>query len=274
VNFPNMLSVLVVLGFTLAHASTATVTKNMKCVEGSAGGTQCADDTSTNCFKVLKPAKATWADCLTECEKSSTAGWCCHYFQGDDCTQFRGAAEVEPVPAAIPKDQMTAAVKKKATESSVSAGDAAVPASTEAKGFVCDDTGKDKPCADDAATDCFVDLMPKLTEKNWASCKAECEKVTTGPWCCHEFEGKMCTLIKGGTKTKPAPTSVKDKMSSSIKTSESQVAAPAESESCWGWQAVAFVAFASSLSTYTITKHMQGKRSAVSVSLLEGEDEL
>merc|ERR1711941_203877 len=89
---------------------------------------------------------------------------------------------------------------------------ASVPASTETKGFVCDDTGKDKPCADDAATDCFVDLMPKLTEKNWASCKAECEKVTTGPWCCHEFEGKMCTLFKGGTKTKMAPPPVKDKM--------------------------------------------------------------
>lgn len=265
-----MLSVLVVLGFTLA-SSTATVSKDMKCVEGSAGSTQCADETSTNCFKNLTPAKATWADCKAECEKSKTAGWCCHYFQGDECTQFRGVTDVEPIPAAVPKGQMTAAVMKKASESSVSQS---VPASTEAKGFVCDDTGKDKPCADDAATDCFVDLMPKLSEKNWASCKAECEKVTTGPWCCHEYEGKMCTLIKGGTKTKPAPSPVKDKMSSSLKTSESQVAAPVESESCWGWQAVAFVAFASSLSTYTITKHMQGKRSAVSVSLLEGEDEL
>jgi len=248
----------------------------MGCAEGSASKTQCADDAATNCFKNLTPAKATWADCLKECEKTSTAGWCCHYFQGDECTIFRGITETVPKPAAIAKDLFTAAVlKKAASESSVSAGDAAsVPASTETKGFVCDDTGKDKPCADDAATDCFVDLMPKLTEKNWASCKAECEKVTTGPWCCHEFEGKMCTLFKGGTKTKPAPAPVKDKMTSSLKTSESQVAAPVESESCWGWQAVAFVAFASSLSTYTITKHMQGKRSAVSVSLLEGEDEL
>jgi len=265
------------------EASKATGTKDALCKEDPEIKETCADDAATKCFKVFK-AKPTWADCLTECEKTKTAPWCCHYHKDHDCTVFRGVKDMslfkdmeESKRKMLKKvGEFTAAVKQKRAESSV--GDEA-STSKDGKGFVCNDSGKDKACPDDKASNCFVDLSPKLSEKKWASCKAECEKTKEGKWCCHEYVGDKeykCTLVKGGEQTQDmsAVPDVKDKVQALVKTAEMQVKAPVESDLCWGWQAVAFVAFASSLGTYTITKHMQERKYGVSVALLEGEDEL